>query len=205
MVAVATNDETSNKIIQELGKSISQKGYFPYIKPNWFYRAIHNFLPNRISNFILKDRSPSFFDISHHCYILLCLLIIMNKSEYNPNLLKLLHKASQFAYKQILNGSLYEKESIAKTPRFCNFGDTTAMFVLLRCMIMSQKNGLKVPIESFELLCAEIKLIIDDNSGNLAPIHPKSDSFGNVLPAMWMDDKYKIYHLIITLENIRNA
>ena len=196
---VDTTDATDKQMIT-LQRSIQAEGYFPYVKPNRLVRLLDEILPSKYVQKIIGDRSTRFYDVSHHCYILLCILLRLQKNPKDEHAINIIHSALPFVVNLVLNENLFRGEPEATYPRFCNFGDVTAYFILLRCFYLCHELDLPVDDLAKEKLAAKVLNVLDEWEFCYTPIDNNSNSKGFVLPAIWMDKKYKLYHLKIMLE-----
>ncbi|KGF96672.1 hypothetical protein EU95_0557 [Prochlorococcus marinus str. MIT 9201] len=176
-----------------------KEGWFPYINPGRFVRHLSKYSPHKLTKIILRDSNPRFFDISHHCYILLCLIKVYSRNN-DKKLKKCLNKGLDILNECIINNNLLFKETNTKIHRFCNFGDTTLYYIFLRLTKLAILKGLNYNNDSIEKVIIKIKKITNINESSIMPIEKESPSFGYVLPALWMDEKYKLIHLKILLD-----
>jgi hypothetical protein len=179
--------------IRFIGSSQRKDGIFPYVKPHisstlygQFGRG-HDFVQRNI----FRDRAYSFYDMCHHAMILNFLSIAHNwcddakEREYIGVLVK-------NGLKFLGHGSdIFSLEPEIYAPRYCNFSDINAYFILIKVLKYWQNSDEKYTghISSLE---KSIQQLTEDEffSGLVESTNSKW-----ILPAQWMDPKYSLIHL----------
>lgn len=173
-------------------RSLRKDGLFPYIMPSGLQKIYHNFFQeNKIYRKFYGDGSIFFFDISHHFYILYILSKVYQRSSHIFDIKDLtkIEMALRVGLTHLRRNNA--QEPIPLYHRFCNFNDTTSLFLSLRPIHVFLRDSHAID---------EVKGIMVKN------MMPKNDKFifrplfnfsdnQFILPAIWMDDAWKIFLL----------
>ena len=199
---LCTEDGAYKRASDGVLRSQLPSGHFPYVWSPSLFRIASRLIGRNLSLRLLRDRSPYFFDMAHHCYILLALLKTYLATR-DENIFNGILRGISVVKQSFKRGSIFAHETNSYSPRYCNFGDNTAFFLWLRICCLARSEGLGVDDADIVNAMECIRGLNLDLRYEWVPINSESKSFGAVLPAIWMDPKYPLLQLKLLLADLR--
>lgn len=184
------NMEAVNSKLTFLQRNQRRDGCFPYIASSalqkFWYAISPKITYNKVYRKYYGDCSISFYDVSHHVYILYLINKVKDKSNQ-----KMIRKMSQKAINFLNNKSnIFDGEPGATYPRFCNFRDKTSYF-LLQSVANEYQEEYSLFFEQIRNECSEQIKQIDDKV--YFPLDKSFADAKNVIPAIWMSNSWKLF------------
>ena len=167
-------------------------GWFPYISPPALSSILLKFSRQHsfIQRAVFRDFSASFVDLCHHAMILNFVTVAVKHSS-NDSFSRRGAAIVEAGMRCILElDSFYSIEPRLTAPRYCNFSDINALFILRK---VSDYWSSKI-CDAERLLAAIEARINMLKPEELQTGILESDSEKYILPAQWMDIKYALIH-----------
>ena len=185
---------SSNGTLDFICGAQRRDGWFPYIAPPALSSMLLKFSKEHslIQRAVFRDFSASFVDLCHHAMILNFVTVAVKHSS-NESFSRRGAAIVEAGMRCILQlDSFYSIEPRLTAPRYCNFSDINALFILRKVSYYWSSE-----IREAESLLAAVETRIDMLKPEELQIGIlESDSEKYILPAQWMDIKYSLINVL---------